>query len=285
MTDVIKVKVSDDVVFGEGRFVLVAGPCVLESLELAIEVASYLKECCKELGIPYIFKSSYDKANRTSIKSFRGPGIDVGLEWLKEVKERVGVLVLTDVHSPAEAKRAAEVVDVIQIPAFLCRQTDIVVAAAETGLPINVKKGQFISPWDVKYIADKIFSTGNKKVIFCERGTFFGYGQLVVDMRSLVIMRSMGYPVMFDATHSVQMPSMGEGKSGGDRRFVPALARAAVSVGVDAFFMEVHPNPDQAKSDGPNMVRLSDVKRLLEELVLLDDVVKNKIGYSTNWFV
>ncbi|MGB4145873.1 MAG: 3-deoxy-8-phosphooctulonate synthase, partial [Acetomicrobium sp.] len=254
-----KVKVGD-ITIGEGRFVLVAGPCVLESLEMALEVAAEVKNMCDDLGLAYIFKSSFDKANRTSIHSFRGPGLDVGLGWLEQVKSRLGVPVLTDIHEPNQAELAARVVDVIQIPAFLCRQTDLLVSAAETGKPLNIKKAQFMSPYDIRFVLEKARESGNDKVILCERGVAFGYNELVVDFRSIPIMRSFGCPVMFDATHSVQMPGGLGGVSGGDRRFVSPLARAAVSIGIDALFMEVHPSPNEAKSDGPNMIALSDLR-------------------------
>lgn len=273
-----KVKVGD-ITIGEGRFVLVAGPCVLESLEMALEVAAEVKNMCDDLGLAYIFKSSFDKANRTSIHSFRGPGIDVGLGWLEQVKSRLGVPVLTDIHEPNQAELAARVVDVIQIPAFLCRQTDLLVSAAETGKPLNIKKAQFMSPYDIRFVLEKARESGNDKVILCERGVAFGYNELVVDFRSIPIMRSFGCPVMFDATHSVQMPGGLGGVSGGDRRFVSPLARAAVSIGIDALFMEVHPSPNEAKSDGPNMIALSDLRDLLGQLVALDDLVKGKLGY------
>ncbi|MGB3996024.1 MAG: 3-deoxy-8-phosphooctulonate synthase [Acetomicrobium sp.] len=273
-----KVKVGD-ITIGEGRFVLVAGPCVLESLEMALEVAAEVKNMCDDLGLAYIFKSSFDKANRTSIHSFRGPGLDVGLGWLEQVKSRLGVPVLTDIHEPNQAERAAQVVDVIQIPAFLCRQTDLLVSAAKTGKPLNIKKAQFVSPYDMRFVLEKARESGNDRVILCERGATFGYNELVVDFRSIPIMRSFGCPVMFDATHSVQMPGGLGGVSGGDRRFVLPLARAAVSIGIDALFMEVHPSPNEAKSDGPNMIALSDLRDLLGQLVALDDLVKGKLGY------
>lgn len=273
-----KVKVGD-ITIGEGRFVLAAGPCVLESLEMALEVAAEVKNMCDDLGLAYIFKSSFDKANRTSIHSFRGPGLDVGLGWLEQVKSRLGVPVLTDIHEPNQAELAARVVDVIQIPAFLCRQTDLLVSAAETGKPLNIKKAQFMSPYDIRFVLEKARESGNDKVILCERGVAFGYNELVVDFRSIPIMRSFGCPVMFDATHSVQMPGGLGGVSGGDRRFVSPLARAAVSIGIDALFMEVHPSPNEAKSDGPNMIALSDLRDLLGQLVALDDLVKGKLGY------
>ncbi|HHZ04210.1 3-deoxy-8-phosphooctulonate synthase, partial [Acetomicrobium hydrogeniformans] len=233
---------------------------------------------CDGLGLGYIFKSSFDKANRTSIYSFRGPGLELGLQWLEEVKMKVGVPVLTDIHEPNQADVVSNVVDIIQIPAFLCRQTDLIMSAAKTGKPLNIKKAQFLSPYDMRFVLEKAKESGNDQVILCERGTTFGYKQLVVDFRSLPIMRSFGCPVMFDATHSVQMPGGQGASSGGKRQFVLPLSRAAVSMGIDALFMEVHPDPDNAKSDGPNMVALSNLRGLLEELIALDDLVKNRLG-------
>lgn len=257
------------VLFGDGGLVLVAGPCVLEDRETALSIAREVSGICGRLGIPYVFKASFDKANRTSIHSFRGPGLEKGLQWLAEVKESVGCPVLTDIHLPGQAERAAEVVDIIQIPAFLCRQTDLVVAAAATGRAVNIKKGQFLAPVDMGQAVSKCLEAGNDKVILCERGSTFGYGQLVVDMRSLAIMRSLGYPVMFDATHSVQMPGAQGTSSGGDRRFVPVLARTAAAAGIDALFLETHPDPDSAKSDGPNMVSLDSLENLLRKVLAI----------------
>jgi len=268
------VEVGDIKIGGGNPFVLIAGPCVIESESLALEVASYVKALCDKFKIPYIFKSSYDKANRTSINSFRGPGIERGLEILSRVKEEVGVPVLSDVHLPEEALVAGEVLDVLQIPAFLCRQTDLVLAVARVGKPVNVKKGQFLSPYDVRYIVEKIESQGNYQILLTERGVSFGYNNLVVDFRSLPIMRETGYPVVFDATHSVQLPGGLKGASGGERRFVPYLARAAVAVGIDALFMEVHPDPDNALSDGPNMLPLKELRDLLKKLKEIDNLVK-----------
>ena len=264
-----KIFSAGGVTFGDGGLALVAGPCVLEDLESALLIAREVSGICGRLGIPYVFKASFDKANRTSIHSFRGPGLDKGLEWLAEVKGSVGCPVLTDIHLPEQAERAAEVVDIIQIPAFLCRQTDLVVAAAATGKVVNIKKGQFLAPVDMGQAVSKCLEAGNDKVILCERGSTFGYGQLVVDMRSLAIMRSLGYPVMFDATHSVQMPGAQGTSSGGDRRFVPVLARAAAAAGIDALFLETHPDPDSAKSDGPNMVSLDSLENLLRKVLAI----------------
>jgi len=270
------VDVSGVNVGGDNPFVLIAGPCVIESEGLVLDVAYFLKELTDKLRIPFIFKSSYDKANRTSIESFRGPGLKKGLEILSRVKEEIGVPVLSDVHKEQEVADACSVLDVLQIPAFLCRQTDLVVAVASCGKPVNVKKGQFLAPWDVRHIIKKIESTGNRDILLTERGVSFGYNNLVVDMKSLPIMRSFGYPVVFDATHSVQQPGGKGSSSGGQREFVPYLARAAVAVGVDAVFMEVHPEPDRALSDGPNMLSLSDVKPLLALLKELDLIVKGR---------
>ncbi len=249
------------------RHFLIAGPCVIENEPLVLETAHRIAEIARALNIPYIFKSSYDKANRTSLSSFRGPGITEGLAILKKVKEQVGVPVLTDVHSVEEAAQAGETVDVLQIPAFLCRQTDLLVAAAKTGRVVNVKKGQFLSPGDMANVVAKLEESGTRRILLTERGSSFGYNNLVVDMRALPIMRSFGYPVVFDATHSVQLPGGGGTKSSGQREFVAPLACAAAAAGCDGFFMEVHPDPDHAPSDGPNMVPLHDLKRLLERLL------------------
>lgn len=254
--------------------VLLAGPCVIEGLAPALRHARALAKIARRAGLPLVYKSSYDKANRSSIRSFRGPGIDQGLLILKAVKDETGLPVLTDIHSPEEAEKAAVVADVLQIPAFLCRQTDLLLAAGRTGRAVNVKKGQFVSPQEMKNVAEKVASTGNRNVLLCERGTFFGYGALVNDMRSIPIMQSFGRPVVFDATHSVQQPGGLGHATGGDRRFVPTLAQAAVAAGADAVFMEVHENPDKAPSDGPNMVRLRDLAPLLDKLAALSRVVR-----------
>jgi 2-dehydro-3-deoxyphosphooctonate aldolase (KDO 8-P synthase) len=240
---------------------------VLEDRDLALSIAERVSGICERLKMPYVFKASFDKANRTSIHSFRGPGLEKGLQWLADIRNSIGCPVLTDIHLPGQAKIAAEVVDILQIPAFLCRQTDLVVSAAATGKVVNIKKGQFLAPADMGQAVSKCLEAGNDKVILCERGSSFGYGQLVVDMRSLFIMRSLGYPVMFDATHSVQMPGVQGTSSGGDRRFVPVLARAAAAAGIDALFLETHPDPDSAKSDGPNMVALDSLETLLERVL------------------
>ncbi len=246
---------------------LIAGPCVIESEQIVLETAQRIAEITRTLGMPYVFKSSYDKANRSSISSFRGPGIRSGLAVLRKVREQVSVPVLTDIHSVEEAKQAAEVADILQIPAFLCRQTDLLVAAAKTGRVVNVKKGQFLSPWEMRNVVKKLEESGNSRIILTERGSSFGYNNLVVDMRSLPIMRGLGYPVVFDATHSVQLPGGAGTRSSGQREFVTPLASAAAAAGCDGFFMEVHPDPDTALSDGPNMVPLHQLKPLLERLV------------------
>lgn len=261
-------------------FFLMAGPCVIESEEMVMEIAREMKAICDDLGIPYIFKASYDKANRTSVSSFRGPGIEKGLEILARVRETVGVPVVTDVHTEVEVPLVAKYVDVLQTPAFLCRQTDFICACARTGKPVNIKKGQFLAPHDMINVIEKARAAAREagvnedNFMCCERGASFGYGNLVSDMRSLAIMRETGAPVVFDATHSVQLPG-GNGKSsGGNRAFVPVLSRAAVAVGVSGLFMETHPDPQCAKSDGPNMVPLSRMSELLSSLVAIDRLVK-----------
>jgi len=245
---------------------LIAGPCVIESEILVLETASAIAEIANDLGIPYIFKASYDKANRTSISSFRGLGIVAGLKILKKVKDELNLPILTDVHEVQDISQVAEVADVLQIPAFLCRQTDLLCAAAKSGRVVNVKKGQFLSPWDMTNVVNKLQEAGTRKIFLTERGVSFGYQNLVVDMRSFPVMRKVGYPVVFDATHSVQLPGGGGTYSSGQREFVAPLARAAAAVGCDGFFMEVHPRPEEALSDGPNMVRLSELKGLLQQL-------------------
>ncbi len=255
---------------------LIAGPCVIESEQLVLDTAGRIAEIARSLGIPYVFKSSFDKANRTSIKSFRGPGIKEGLVVLARVKKEVGVPVLTDVHTEQQATEAGTVVDVLQIPAFLCRQTDLLMAAANTGKVVNVKKGQFLSPAEMGNAVKKVEECGNRKIVLTERGSSFGYNNLVVDMRAFPILRSFGYPVVFDATHSVQLPGGGGTKSSGQREFVEPLACAAAGAGVDGFFMEVHPNPDEALSDGPNMVPLHQLKSLLERVMRICDAARPK---------
>ena len=254
---------------------LIAGPCVVESQELTISIAGQLKELTAELGVPFVFKASYDKANRSSRSSFRGPGIEEGLRVLAEVKRQVGVPVLTDVHEDTPFEEVAAVVDVLQTPAFLCRQTNFIVKACSQGKPVNVKKGQFLSPWEMGNVIDKAKSTGNEQVMACERGFTFGYNNLVSDMRALAVMRGFGVPVVFDATHSVQLPGGKGSASGGQREFVPVLARAAVAAGVSGLFMETHPKPEEALSDGPNAWPLPRMRALLETLVEIDRVVKS----------
>ena len=260
---------------GDGHpLVLIAGPCVVENKKSALRHARSIQKIAASLKIPYIYKSSYDKANRSSADSFRGLGLNQGLSILREVKEETGLAILTDVHSPEEAREASRVADILQIPAFLCRQTDLLTAAAKTGKIVNVKKGQFLAPWEMGNVVQKIEAAGNRNILLTERGTSFGYNTLVSDFRAIPIMKAFGYPVIFDATHSVQQPG-GLGKSSGrQRQFVPVLAQASVVAGADGVFMEVHENPDRAPSDGPNMVRLKDLKKLLERLLLLSRVVR-----------
>ena len=256
------------------RFFLIAGPCVIESLQLQIDTAGTLKEITTKLGIPFIFKSSFDKANRTSGTSFRGPGLQEGLKVLSEVKRQLGVPVLTDVHEYTPLDEVTAVVDVLQTPAFLCRQTDFIQKVASAGKPVNIKKGQFLSPWEMKHVSAKAQATGNTQIMVCERGVSFGYNNLVSDMRSLSVMRDTGCPVVFDATHSVQLPGGMDGKSGGQRQFVPVLSRAAMAVGIAGIFMETHPDPDKALSDGPNAWPLGKMQALLESLIALDEIAK-----------
>ena len=268
------VRIGDVAVANDRPFTLIAGPCQIESREHVLEIAEELVKVCADAGVPLIFKSSYDKANRTSLNAGRGVGIDQGLAILAEVREKFGCPVLTDVHEPPQCAIAAEAVDVLQIPAFLCRQTDLVVAAGETGKAVNVKKGQFLAPWDVANIAAKVAATGNQNILLTDRGTSFGYNTLVSDMRGLPEMARDGYPVVIDATHSVQQPGGKGGSSGGQREFVPVIARAALAVGVAAVFMECHPEPDSAPSDGPNMVPLDQVGGLLATFKAFDSIAK-----------
>ena len=257
---------------GKHPLAMIAGPCVIESREGCMAIADKLVKLSKKQHIPFVFKASYDKANRTSIDSFRGPGLEEGLEILAEIKAKYKVPVLTDVHSVKEIQIASKVVDIIQLPAFLTRQTDIVVAAGESGAVVNVKKAQFAAPWDMKNVIKKIESTGNKKILLTERGASFGYNTLVADMRSLIIMGELGYPVIFDATHSVQSPGGQGDTSGGDGRFAPYLAKAAAAVGVDGMFIETHPNPAEALSDGPNMIPLKELPKLWNKLDAIDQI-------------
>jgi len=267
-----EIKIGEIKIGGGNIFCLIAGPCVIEDEKATFEIAEKLKECCYEENIPFIFKASYDKANRSSLTSFRGIGLKKGLKVLKKIKETLNVPVTSDVHCITQIPFAKEVLDILQIPAFLCRQTDLLLSAGKTGKPVNIKKGQFLSPYEVKNIIEKIESTGNKNVIITERGTFFGYNNLVSDFRSLPIMRNFGYPVIYDATHSVQQPGKLGKSSGGNREFVPFLAKAAVAVGCDGIFIEVHENPKIALSDGPNMLYLKDLKNLLSILKKIYEV-------------
>ncbi|MCU1311142.1 MAG: 2-dehydro-3-deoxyphosphooctonate aldolase [Candidatus Angelobacter sp.] len=264
-----------DITIGGADLFLIAGPCVIESEAHVLKMAEAIAGVCKDLGIPYIFKASYDKANRTSISSFRGPGLEEGCRILKKVREMVGVSVLTDVHDAHDCARVAEAVDVMQIPAFLCRQTDLLVAAAKTGRVVNVKKGQFVAPADMRHAVNKVREAGNDKVVLTERGSSFGYNNLVVDMRGLAIMREFA-PVVFDATHSVQLPSASNGTSGGQPEFIPLLSRAAVAAGVDGIFMEVHDNPKEAKSDGANALDLKNLRSTLEQLLAVRAAVRSR---------
>ncbi len=259
-------------------FFLIAGPCVVESIELARDTAGQLQEITQQLKIPFIYKSSFDKANRSSANSFRGLGIDKGLQILSQVKKEFGLSVLTDVHEDTPMQEVADVVDVFQTPAFLCRQTNFIQRVASCNIPVNIKKGQFLSPSEMKHVVEKAKAQGNQNIMVCERGASFGYNNLVSDMRSLVIMRETGCPVVFDATHSVQLPGGNNGSSGGQREFVPVLARAAIASGVSGLFMETHPNPEAAKSDGPNSWPLANIKALLEQLKEIDLIVK-KSGF------
>jgi len=259
---------------GPKRLFLIAGPCVIESEELCFRVASFLKKTCNRFGISFVFKASYDKANRTSAKSFRGPGLDEGLQILANVRKKFQVPILTDVHSETQANRAAEVADVLQIPAFLCRQSDLVAAAVQTGKIVNLKKGQFLSPPEMGQVVDKAKQAGGKRLLVTERGTTFGYNNLVADMRSMPIMRSFGFPVIFDATHSVQLPGGGGDKSSGQRQYAPVLARAALAAGADGIFLETHPQPERALSDGPNMIPLDEIPTLLSSFLKVYSAVR-----------
>lgn len=257
---------------------LIAGPCVVESEELCLEIAGRVREITDSLGIQYVFKASYDKANRTSGRSFRGPGMDKGLAVLRRVRQEIGVPVLSDVHETGQVQEAAEILDVLQIPAFLCRQTDLIEAAAKTGKILNIKKGQFLAPWDVRNVIEKARSAGAGDILVTERGACFGYNALVVDFKSLPILRSLGCAVVFDATHSVQLPGGAGNASGGEAEFIPYLARAAAAVGTDGIFCEVHPDPDKALSDGPNALRLDLLEPLLRDVIAIDRIAKGTIG-------
>jgi len=269
-----KVTVGEIEIGGGNPLAVIAGPCVIESRDSALRHATRLKEAAQRAGVPYIFKASYDKANRSSINSYRGPGLIKGLEILAEVKRATGVPILTDVHEIDQVPAAQEVIDILQIPAFLCRQTDFVLAVARSGRVVNVKKGQFLAPWDIANVVAKVVSTGNEQVLLTERGASFGYNNLVSDMRSLVVLRDTGYPVVFDATHSLQLPGGLGNASGGERKYIAPLARAGVAVGVDAVFMEVHEDPERALSDGPNSLALEQFEPLLRTIKELDQIAK-----------
>lgn len=263
---------------GGAPLAVIAGPCVIEGRESALRHAAALKEASDRVGVPFVYKSSYDKANRSSAGSFRGPGVEQGLEILAAVKSKIGLPILTDVHEIGQVKAVKEVADVLQIPAFLCRQTDFVIAVARSGRVVNIKKGQFLAPWDMRNVVEKVVSTGNQQLLLTERGVSFGYNNLVSDMRSLVVMGELGYPVVFDATHSLQLPGGLGRASGGERKYIPALARAGVAAGIDALFMEVHEDPDHALSDGPNSLDLRDFEELLHTVKRLDALVKETQG-------
>ena len=271
MGNLVKV---DEIFIGQGSpLVLISGPCVIEDYDTTFEIASYLKELTQQLDIPFIFKASYDKANRTSINSYRGPGLIDGLKTLENIKRELGLKILSDVHAINEVTTVADILDVIQIPAFLCRQTDFILEVSKTGKPINIKKGQFLAPWDISNVVEKVVSTGNRQIMITERGTMFGYNNLVVDFRGLKIMQETGWPVIFDATHSVQLPGGSGTSSGGQREFASVLARAAVAAGVDGIFLEVHPDPDRALCDGPNSLKLDSLKGVLLQLKAIREVL------------
>ncbi|MBQ2610979.1 3-deoxy-8-phosphooctulonate synthase [bacterium] len=263
-----------DFEIGKDKLTILAGPCVIESMDILDETARGLKDITEKLGINFVFKSSFDKANRSSLNSFRGPGIEKGLEMLSEIKSKYNVPIVTDIHTPEQAQIVAQVADIIQIPAFLCRQTDLLVAAAKTGKIVNIKKGQFLAPEQMKELAKKVSDSGNDRIMLTDRGTSFGYNNLVVDFRGIPIMKSFGYPVVFDATHSVQLPGAQGNCSGGDRRFVPVLAKSAMAAGADVLFFEVHPEPDKALCDGPNMIALNDAENLFKVCKQIFEVVR-----------
>ncbi len=269
-----KVQIGDSASAGDGRLLVIAGPCVIEDEGIALDIARELKAVCERLDLPFVFKASFDKSNRTSANSFRGPGLEAGLITLAKVKSEVGVPVITDIHTPEQAAPVAEVVDALQIPAFLCRQTDLLVAAAKTGKPVNVKKGQFLSPWDMRNVVEKFTSAGGESLMLTERGTSFGYNNLIVDFRSFAIMRSFGYPVIYDVTHSLQLPGGLGKKSGGQSEFAPMMARAAAAAGIDGLFFETHPNPEKALCDGPNMIPLPEVEAMLVSMKKAADLDK-----------
>ena len=273
-----KVQIADFSIGGGEPLALLAGPCVLEDLDRCLYIGRTIKEIASRLGMPYVFKASYDKANRSAFNSFRGPGLEKGVEMLKEIKRQLNVPIVTDVHETCQVEKAAEVADILQIPAFLCRQTDLLYAAAQTGRVVNVKKGQFMAPADMRNVVDKLLEGGCSRIMLTERGASFGYNNLVVDMRSFPIMHSFGYPVVFDATHSVQMPGGAGTHSSGKREYVPYLTRAAVGAGVDALFLEVHDNPDEALSDGPNMVYLDKLEEILKDALAINEIVRGKMN-------
>lgn len=275
MENIKRIKLRDFEIGGD-KLTILAGPCAIESQEILDETAAGLKEITKKLGINYVFKSSFDKANRSSITSFRGPGLEKGLEMLAKVKEKYDLPIVTDIHTQEQAERVAEVADILQIPAFLCRQTDLLVAAAKTGKIVNIKKGQFLSPDQMKTLIKKVEDSGNTNILVTDRGTSFGYNNLVVDFRGIPIMQTFGYPVVFDATHSVQLPGANGASSGGDRRFVPYLAKAAMAVGANSLFFEVHPEPDKALCDGPNMIALKDAEQLFLMCKSIFELVRGK---------
>ncbi|MDC0073470.1 3-deoxy-8-phosphooctulonate synthase [Alphaproteobacteria bacterium] len=271
----IEVKLNSNISFGNHLpFTLIAGPCVLESKQHALDISGYLKELTSKLNINFVYKTSFDKANRTDLTNLRGIGLNKSIEIFKDLKQEIGCPILTDVHSPEQCKMLDGVVDIIQIPAFLCRQTDLLVSAASTGLVINIKKGQFLAPWDMENVINKVVKSGNSNVLVTERGVTFGYNNLVNDMKSLPILKSMGYPVVFDATHSVQQPGGQGTSSGGQRQFVEPLSKAAIAIGVAAIFIETHQDPDNAPSDGPNMVKLNDLEKMLIKFIKLDEISK-----------
>lgn len=269
-----EIRIGNIKIGGTNPLVLIAGPCVIESEDSALRHAKILKDITKALGIPFIYKSSYDKANRTSFDSYRGPGFEKGLKILKKVKERYGIPLLSDVHCRGEIKEASKVLDILQVPAFLSRQTDLIAYCAKTGKAINIKKGQFSAPWDMKYVIEKIESVGNRSILLTERGVSFGYNNLVSDFRSLIIMKEFGYPVIYDATHSVQAPAGRGSSSGGERKYIPYLSMAAVTCGIDGLFIEVHEDPDKALSDGPNMVKLSELEKMLTKIKKIGNVLR-----------
>jgi 2-dehydro-3-deoxyphosphooctonate aldolase (KDO 8-P synthase) len=277
----VKFVKTGDILIGQGSpLVLISGPCVIEDYKTTFEIASFLKELTQKLDIPFIFKASYDKANRTSINSFRGPGITEGLKILESIKAELGVTILSDIHSISEIADAALVLDIIQIPAFLCRQTDLIVEAARAGKPLNIKKGQFLAPWDITNVVEKVTSTGNHQILITERGTMFGYNNLVVDFRGIKIIQDSGCPVIFDATHSIQLPGGAGTSSGGQREFAPILACAAVAAGADGIFMEVHSDPDKALCDGPNSLKLDNLHELFSQLKAIKAVQQKFYGFK-----